>query len=220
MSKLLKIYGLLFSAYGPQRWWPTTLEGELHPTYHGKKIDEKQRFEIIVGAILTQNTSWKNVEKAIFELNKAKVLDINKIRKIRQKRLAQLIRSAGYYNQKSERLKIIAEFFLKNRNPSRKQLLEVKGIGSETADSILLYAFNKPVFVVDAYTKRIFSRVGLCKDNCGYDVLQGIFHKELSRVVGLFNEFHALLVELAKNHCRKRPLCVGCPLFGVCKRKV
>jgi endonuclease-3 related protein len=217
MGIIAKMYNELYREYGPQKWWPTTLEGELHPTYHGKKINEKQRFEIIAGAILTQNTSWKNVEKAIIELNKAKVLDIDKIRKINRKKLAQLIRSAGYYNQKAERLKIAAEFIFNNKNPSREELLEVKGIGPETADSILLYAFEKPYFVIDAYTKRIMSRIGFSFNS--YDELQSIFVKSLPKKTRLYNEYHALLVELAKAHCRAKPLCKGCPLHQICKRK-
>jgi endonuclease-3 related protein len=217
MDKIIQIYRLLYREYGPQRWWPTTLEGELHPTYHGKRINEKQRFEIIVGAILTQNTSWKNVEKAIIKLNKAKVLDINKIKKINTRTLAKLIRSAGYYNQKAERLKIAAGFFSKNISPARQQLLKVKGIGPETADSILLYAFEKPFFVIDAYTRRIMSRIGFrFKD---YGGLQNIFVKNLPKKTKLYNEYHALLVELAKSHCRTKPDCRGCPLHKICRRK-
>ncbi len=218
MSKLLRIYNLLYEEFGSQKWWPTTLEGSLHPTYHGKRINEKQRFEIIVGAILTQNTSWKNVENAIYNLNKNKLLDLSKIKNISQKKLASLIKPAGYYNQKSERLKIAADFFSKNKNPAREQLLEVKGIGPETADSILLYAFNKPYFVVDAYTKRIFSRLGFCKDNCKYNELQELFHKSLPKDAKLYNEFHALLVELAKKHCTKKPGCADCPINSFCPK--
>jgi endonuclease-3 related protein len=217
MDIIPSIYNKLYRRYGPQKWWPTTLEGDLHPSYHGKKINEKQRFEIIVGAILTQNTSWKNVERAIIELNRAEVLDINKIRKISHKKLAQLIKSTGYYNQKAERLKIAAEFFSKNKDPLREQLLEVKGIGPETADSILLYAFEKQYFVIDAYTKRIMSRIGFKFSD--YDELQNIFVKNLPKKTRLYNEYHALLVELAKNHCRAKPECKGCPLHQICKRK-
>ncbi|MBW2991853.1 endonuclease [Candidatus Woesearchaeota archaeon] len=217
MNKIKQIYAVLYKTYGPQRWWPTTLEGELHPSYHGGKINEKQRFEIIVGAILTQNTSWKNVEKAIIELNKAKVLSIDGIKKINVRRLAKLIKSAGYYNQKAGRLKIVAKFFDGKKDVNRDELLEVKGIGPETADSILLYVFEKPYFVVDAYTKRIMSRIGFrFKD---YDELQKIF-MSLGKNVKLFNEYHALLVELAKRHCKVKPECKGCPIFKMCKRKI
>lgn len=240
---LLKIYKILYREFGPQKWWPTTLEGNLHPTYHGKKISKKQRFEIIIGAILTQNTSWKNVEKAILNLNKNNLLDIDQIKKINKKRLATLIKPSGYYNQKAERLKLAAEFFSKyiscrggtrgkfsskgrnrikickaNFYPTREQLLAVKGIGPETADSILLYAFNKPIFVIDAYTKRIFSRIGICKNTCSYTELQEIFHTKLPKKAKLFNEYHALLVELGKQFCTKNPNCTKCPITKLCAK--
>ncbi len=209
-----KIHDILLKRYGPQRWWPTTLEGELHPTYHGKTPNNKQRFEIIIGAILTQNTSWKNVEKAIINLNKEKLLSIEKIKS--SKKLPSLIKPAGYYNQKAERLKVVADFFLKNKSPTREELLAVKGIGPETADSILLYAFQKPFFVVDAYTKRIFSRIGFRFSS--YDELQNLFYSSLPKNIRLYNEYHALLVELAKNHCKTKPICKGCPIYSKCKR--
>ncbi len=221
MNKILAIYKLLYKRFGKQKWWPTTLEGELHPTYHGKrKLTGKQRFEIIVGAILTQNTSWKNVEKAIVNLNREGVLSIGKIKKTNKKILAKLIKPSGYFNQKAERLKIAAGFFDKNKNPTRDELLKVKGIGPETADSILLYAFSKPVFVVDAYTKRVFSRIGMCKNKCSYDELQEIFHRALPKNAKLFNEYHALLVELGKNHCTKKPLCKECPVNKICRKVI
>ncbi len=228
MDKISKIYNTLYKAYGSQNWWPTTLEGELHPSYHGKKHSEKQQFEIIVGAILTQNTSWKNVEKAIFNLNKNNLLSMEKIKAVNKNRLANLIRPSGYFNQKAERLKIIADYFSKTRLASFKKLetkkardllLSIKGIGPETADSILLYAFNRPVFVIDAYTKRIFSRMGICKEDCRYHELQDIFHSSLPKKQKLFSEYHALLVELAKQHCTKKPVCSGCPVVGSCKNQ-
>lgn len=215
-----KIHDILLRSYGPQKWWPTTLEGELHPTYHGKKPNNRQRFEIIVGAILTQNTSWKNVEKAIFNLNKNRLLSIENIKKTHVKKLASSIKPTGYFNQKAERLKIVADFFSKNRSPTRDELLDVKGIGPETADSILLYAFQKPFFVIDAYTRRIFSRMGLCKKDCPYGELQSLFTKSLKKDTKLFSEYHALLVELAKDHCRTKPVCKGCPISSCCKRNM
>ncbi|MBW2980878.1 endonuclease [Candidatus Woesearchaeota archaeon] len=220
MNKIHQIYSLLYKSFGKQGWWPTTLENELHPKHHGKAPkNDKERFEIIIGAILTQNTNWKNVEKAIFNLNKNQLLDINKIKKINKKRLASLIKPSGYFNQKAERLKIIADFYSKNKNPSRGELLDVKGIGPETADSILLYALGKTSFVVDAYTKRIFSRLGLCNGNCSYDELQQMFHKNLPKEQKLFNQYHALLVELGKNYCKTKPICKDCPLKRLCSYK-
>ncbi len=217
MEDIARIYKFLFERYSSQKWWPTTLEGELHPSYHGKKHNEKQKFEIIIGAILTQNTSWKNVEKAVYHLNKNKLLDIRKLEKIPEKKLAELIRPAGYYNQKARKIKEIIKFLKSKKSINRENLLSVWGIGPETADSILLYAYSKPIFVIDAYTKRIFSRLGYCKEKCSYDELQQLFMKNLKPDARLFNEYHALLVELAKQHCRTKPICKGCPLLKTCK---
>jgi len=219
-----KIYLLLYKKFNSQGWWPFTLENELHPRHHGiSPRNDRERFEIIIGAILTQNTNWKNVEKAIYNLNKESLADIKKIKKISHKKLASLIRPSGYYNQKAERLRIMAEFL--SRNPInrlmkvgieklREKLLKVKGIGPETADSILLYAFNKPIFVVDAYTKRIFQRIGYKEKS--YEELQELFMSNLEKDTKLFNEYHALLVELGKNYCRKKPDCKECPLAKLC----
>ncbi len=202
MNQIKKIYSILYKKFGPQGWWPTSTKNK--------------QFEVIIGAILTQNTSWKNVEKAIFNLNKEKLIDINKIKKVNLKKLASLIRPSGYYNQKAERLKIIAKFCSKNKSPAREELLAVKGVGPETADSILLYAFKKPFFVVDTYTKRVFSRIGLCKPDIKYEELQEIFHKSLNKNTKLFNEYHALIVELGKQFCTKQPKCKNCPIRNYC----
>ena len=196
-----EIYNILYKKYGKQNWWPT-------------KSDNK-KFEVIIGTILTQNTSWNNVEKAINNLIKNNVLDAEKIIKINKNKLASLIRSAGYYNQKAERLKIIAKFFLNNKDPNREELLNLKGVGKETADSILLYAYNKPYFVVDAYTKRIMNRIGFKEES--YDELQELFHKSLEKDYKLFNEYHALIVKLAKENCKKTPRCNDCCLKDKCK---
>lgn len=200
MNKILSMYNTLLKEFGKQHWWPT--------------VSENKQFEIIIGAILTQNTSWKNVEKAINNLKKNKLIDIKKISNINVKKLAPLIKSSGYYNQKAERLKIIANFLIKNKNPTRDELLNLKGIGPETADSILLYAFNKPVFVIDAYTKRIIKRIGYKQEE--YNELQELFENNLPKKYRLFNEYHALLVELGKNYCRKKQVCKECPLGHLC----
>lgn len=203
------IFGLLLKEFGQQGWWP--INGKYHPGDYSYPRNEQEKLEIIQGAILTQNTAWKNVEKA---LENIKEVNIGKIDK---NKLASLIKSAGYFNQKAERLKIVSEFFKCNKNPSREELLNVKGVGPETADSILLYAFNQPYFVTDAYTRRIFSRLGICNENVGYDELQQIFYVKLDKDYKLFNEYHALLVEHAKVYCRKKPLCEKCPLNRLCK---
>ncbi len=228
MNNIKRIYQLLLEAYGRQGWWPVTPIGcrmdEYRPVYGVKGLTDKQRFEIIIGAILTQNTNWKNVEKALINLNKEKLIDINKIKNINIRKLASLIRPSGYFNQKAERLKIIADFLSKNPinklkkgniKELREKLLELKGIGPETADSILLYAFDKPIFVVDAYTKRVFNRLGYKEGT--YEELQKLFMGNLSEDAKIFNEYHALLVELGKKYCKNKPICQECPIKNICK---
>jgi len=207
-SRLNLIYRKLYSHFGPQHWWPA-----------------ESAFEVMVGAILTQNTSWPNVEKAISSLKKHRVLEPNRLYRLPDRKLARLIRSAGYYNIKTRRLKAFLDFFIRNyqgkiKNISRvssavlrPELLAVKGVGPETADSILLYALNKPVFVVDAYTRRVFSRHKLLKEDAAYDAIQRLFTLNLKQDVRLFNEYHALIVALAKKYCLKsNPRCAVCPL--------
>ncbi len=224
MDRIKNIYQELYKAYGPQGWWPLS-KGRLQTKHHsGPPSNSHDRWEIIVGAMLTQNTAWTNVEKAIENLNKAKAISIEKISKADAGKIGELIRPAGYYNQKSERLKIAAKYFLDNFKektiPSRDDLLSVKGIGPETADSILLYAFDIPTFVVDAYTKRIFSRVGLIGKEESYGSFQELFHRSLKKDTKMFKEYHALIVELAKQHCRTKPICEGCPLGSICKKNI
>ena len=207
-SEILKqIYDVLFERFGPQHWWP----GETP-------------FEITVGAILTQNTNWANVEKAIANLKAADLLDCRKLQRLAQEDLAGLIRPAGYYNIKARRLKAFVKWLWENNHGDlaqlehiptarlREQLLAIRGIGKETADSILLYALNRPIFVVDAYTARIATRHGLVEPEADYDQLQDLFQSNLPEDVQLFNEYHALLVRLGKEFCRPRPRCAGCPL--------
>jgi len=205
---LRRIYRKLYRFYGPQGWWP----GDT-------------RIEIIVGAILTQNTAWANVEKAITNLKRAKILpSVDKMARINKKMLARHIRPAGYYNVKTKRLKHFINFLTSKYDGSlnrlarretavlRDELLSVNGIGPETCDSILLYAFKRPVFVVDAYTKRVLSRHGLIKDGAGYDVIQRLFMDNLPGRERLFNEYHALIVRLGKDFCGTKARCNGCPL--------
>lgn len=205
---LLKIYNLLYKKYGPRHWWP----GDT-------------KLEIIIGAILTQNTAWGNVEKAIANLKKARLLTVKKISGVSRRRLAELIRPAGYYNIKTGRIKNFLDFLNRKYRGSiermfrtksrtlRGELLGINGIGYETADSILLYAGSKPVFVVDAYTKRIFSRHGYIRKEAGYEEVQDFFSRNLPRNEKLFNEYHALIVEAGKNLCKtKKPSCSMCPI--------
>lgn len=226
MYKLLHMYKALHSHFGTQQWWPVTEEGKIHPEYSGGSKNEKQQLEVIFGAILTQNTSWKNVEKAIAELNKKNLIDINKINEIKQEKLARIIKSSGYHNQKAKKLKNFCHFLFKNYNGSlkelfkknieklRKELISVNGIGPETADSIILYAAKKPIFVIDAYTRRILNRMGYKEKT--YDELQKLFMQNLPNSERLFNECHALLVELGKSICKKQPLCNECPINRFC----
>jgi endonuclease-3 related protein len=206
----LQVYKKLFKAFGPQHWWPAS-----------------SSFEVIVGAILTQNTSWNNVEKAIANLKKERMLSIKKIALVNEKKLALLIKSAGYFNQKACYLKQFCQHLMKHFNGNlkkffnreieevRKELLSLKGIGNETADSILCYAGNKPAFVVDAYTLRFMKR--FYGKNLSYLEAQEFFVSKLPNNTELFNEFHALLVELGKNYCKPKPLCRECPLNEECR---
>lgn len=206
-KSLLSIYNTLFAYYGPRHWWP----GD-------------SPFEVAVGAILTQNTNWSNVEKAIANLKQENLLSPAALHALPGERLAALIRPAGYFNVKAERLKAFLDFLAgryqrsmsKMRRQSvdllRQELLGVKGIGPETADSILLYALDKPVFVIDAYTKRVLSRHGIMDGAASYDDCQGLFHRALERDVRLFNEYHALFVMVGKDFCKPSPRCDRCPL--------
>lgn len=227
MNKIQQIYQGLLRHFGPQGWWPVTEKGKIHPEYSGGAKNEKQQLEVIFGTVLAQNTSWKNAEKAIAELNKNNLIDALKIIKIKNERLAEIIRSSGYHNQKAKKLKNFCRFLLDNYNGKlemlfnsdinkmRSELLSVNGIGPETADSIMLYAAKKPVFVADAYSKRILNRIGYNFDN--YEQIQAFFMQSLPNNEKLFNECHALLVELGKNICKKAPLCEKCPISRHCE---
>jgi endonuclease-3 related protein len=207
---LLKLYQTLFHHFGPQGWWP----GETP-------------LEVAVGAILTQNTNWQNVAQAIARLKAADLLSVPALWQVSPEALADQIRPAGYYRLKAQRLKNFINYLVDRYNGAmtrlaqqplellRPELLAINGIGPETADSILLYALAKPIFVVDAYTHRIFSRHGLVAGPYAYDHLQGLCQAGLPREVDLYQEFHALLVRTGKECCRPRPRCSGCPLAGL-----
>ena len=221
------IYKKLSKELGKQNWWP--MDNEYHKNNH-----TDPRFEVIVGAILTQNTAWSNVEKAIDTLKKYRILDIDNISNKNLNKIKVMIKSAGFFNQKAERLKNFAVYLKDNYNGSldlffsrgiidiRNELLSLNGVGPETADSILLYAGNKPIFVVDAYTKRLCQRLPLNTD-VDYENIQNYFQNELSKsyskdeLLGTYNELHALIVIFAKTYCKKKPLCKDCPLEKNCK---
>jgi endonuclease-3 related protein len=206
-----EFYSTLYAHYGAQRWWPAS-----------------SRFEVIVGAILTQNTNWKNVEKAIRNLKGAKLLNPKAIYSAANNDLAELallIRPAGYFNVKAKRLKnfldslfddfggSLTKLFNREQDELRRVLLKVNGIGPETADSIILYAAEKPAFVIDAYTHRILRRHGLSTKGASYHELQELFLSSLTPDVQMFNEYHALIVMIGKDFCKTRaPLCKECPL--------
>jgi endonuclease-3 related protein len=212
--KLLDIYTLLCQGYGPQHWWPA--EGP---------------FEIMVGAILTQSAAWTHVEKAIRNLKQAGVLNPAALRAISPEDLAGLIHTCGYYNVKACKLQALSEWFgqrfednleaMKKTDAAllRQELRGVYGVGEETADSILLYACEKPVFVIDAYTRRIVDRLGFRVRGGRYVDYQRLFMSNLPPEVPLNNEYHALLVALGKNHCRKKPLCERCCIARICQNK-
>lgn len=205
--QLMDMFHLLLRRFGPQDWWP----GET-------------ALEMMVGAVLTQNTNWKNVEKALKHLKDLNLLSLKGLRSLSITELAEIIRPAGYYNVKAKRLNNLigfvfdryhadlSEFLEEKTEVLREGLLSIKGIGPETADCILLYAAGRPIFVIDTYTHRIFSRHGMMDEQATYDELQAFFMDHLPDDPDLFNEFHALIVRTGKEYCRRKPLCPHCPL--------
>lgn len=224
----LALYKKLHSRFGEQFWWPVTDKGSSKPSYKPRKcLTEQQKFEICLGAILTQNTDWKNAMKALENLNKAKMLSSKKISKATRGTIAKLIKPSGYFNQKAERVKKFCQCIEKGYDGSlnkllskpieelRSELLSLQGIGNETADDIILYAAELPSFVVDAYTMRFVKRF-YQKQKTGYVEVKVFFESQLPRNAQLFNEFHALLVEFGKRFCKKRPNCSECFLKREC----
>uniref|UniRef100_A0A7C4U7X3 Endonuclease III domain-containing protein n=1 Tax=candidate division WOR-3 bacterium TaxID=2052148 RepID=A0A7C4U7X3_UNCW3 len=209
-NKIRKIYEILFKRFGEQHWWP----GETD-------------FEIIVGAILTQGTNWKNVEKSINNIKERGLLELEKFKNLSIEEIRELIKPSGFFNVKAKRLKnflnefsrrfrSIDEMKTMERDELRKYLLSIKGIGKETADSIILYALKKPIFVVDAYTRRILVRHNIIKGDEDYEYIRRLFEDNLPDDEKLFNEYHALLVKLGKEYClKKKPLCSECPLNNI-----
>lgn len=215
-SLLVKIYKLLLDRFGFLNWWPA-----------------ETPFEVVVGTILTQNVAWSNVERSISALKREGLLNLDALLNAPPQKVKRLISPSGYYNVKYNRLIMLLNF-IKNElggdirmlrdigiTEARRRLLLVKGVGKETADSILLYAADMPVFVVDAYTRRSFYRIGVLKDrDMDYDDIQRIFMENLKRDVRLYKDYHAQIVELCKNYCKKRPLCENCPLERLCKKRI
>ncbi|MCC7293637.1 MAG: hypothetical protein IT449_16390 [Phycisphaerales bacterium] len=216
MSLALRtMYRELLKSFGPQHWWPVS---------HHARNPSQARLEIAVGAVLTQNTSWKNVERAIAAMFAAGLMDAAKLRAMPEGNLAEVIRPAGTFRVKAKRLKAFMEYLWAHRGGRldglgagelaavREELLTVHGIGPETADAILLYAVGRPTFVVDAYARRVLRRHGWIPTKATYGEIQRLFHQALPQEPQVYNECHALLVELGKRHCRTRARCAGCPL--------
>jgi endonuclease III related protein len=209
--RLLEIYRRLYASYGPQHWWP----GETP-------------LEVIVGAILTQSAAWANVEKAIANLKAAGALSPDSLARLNEGELARLVYPAGYFNAKARKLKAFVALLFQRFDGElerllaapvdelRPLLLATHGIGPETADSILLYAAGRPVFVIDAYTRRLFSRLGMTPGRDSYDSWRALFMENLEADAGLFNEYHALMVRHGKAVCRRQPRCGVCPLLEGC----
>ena len=209
----MALYQGMLRSYGAQQWWPADTP-----------------FEVAVGAVLTQNTNWNNVERALENLRAKGVLSLPGILQLPAEQLAALIRPSGYYNIKAQRLRALCQFLqaaggldqLKNRGTAgaRPALLSVKGVGPETADDILLYAMDLPVFVIDVYTRRLLARYGLARGDETYEELREGFERALPADVTLFKQYHALIVEHAKSACRKIPACDSCGLHGHCARRI
>ncbi len=229
--QLQRIYELLEAAYGYQGWWPL-LSRASSPGYDDQGylvgrdrrggLTSSQRFEIVVGAILTQNTSWENAMRALMALRASGLMGPRSILSTDPGRLPAIIRSSGYYNQKATKLRSVSEFLLRGNRlaqrkaPDRESLLSIWGLGEETVDSILLYAFGSPVFVADAYARRLLARLGIADERASYGSIQRLFENAVPPDPELLGEYHALIVRHAKAHCRKKPVCSGCPLRSRC----
>lgn len=230
MNKLTQIYDILLESYGLQGWWPLvnykgqnpTKTGSLsgyHPGNYSYPKNKSEIFEIALGSIATQNTTWIQAEKVVMALNDLKALSAESVLLLDEKVLKDAMRPAGYFNQKTKKLKILAAFLrdTEYKEPSREELLSLWGIGEETADSILLYAFSKPEFKVDAYAKRIFSRLGFFKEKVKYSEVKELFERNVPKDFKVYQEYHALIVEHAKRSCLKnKPLCPECVLRNKC----
>ncbi|MFC1511362.1 endonuclease III domain-containing protein [Candidatus Margulisiibacteriota bacterium] len=208
-NKLIKVYQTLLKHFGPQHWWPGDTP-----------------FEVMIGAILTQNTNWGNVERAIANLKQSKVLSPKSLVQVNKSKLERLIRPSGYFRVKAKKLKVFCKWMIReyqgkagnirgNQGELRKELLGIWGIGPETADSILCYALDNTNFVVDAYTVRIFNRLGLIK-NKDYHEIKEFFETNLPKSLKLYKEYHALIVALGKDICRPKPICKKCPVATFC----
>jgi endonuclease-3 related protein len=237
---LQQIYESLLNFYGPQGWWPLISYSGTNPTLRGRLTgyhcgnynlpqSEVEMLEIMLGAVLTQNTSWTNAEKALFNLHEKNLIDVDALLHISHDELASLIHSSGYYNQKAIKLKALAQYLkdhpiasllTRSIDQLRPEMRTVKGLGNETCDSILLYALKKPIFVIDAYTKRLLIRFGYATLKSTYEEMQQLFHATFARDVALYNEFHALIVQHSVHHCLKSPSCKDCHILDSCPQLI
>lgn len=211
-----EVYRLLIEAYGPQGWWPLVRRRGGEPEYFTPVTSENRRFEVAAGSVLTQNTAWRNASRAVSALSGAGLLDPERIARADAGKVARLVRPAGYYNQKAGRLIGLGRFFAGGLFRGRDSLLSLEGIGPETADSIMLYAYGEPFFVVDAYTRRIFGRLSLLEEKMAYESVRELFERALGPDPALYGEYHALIVEHGKRFCGRSPVCDGCPLERIC----
>jgi endonuclease III related protein len=219
---LLRIYETLLEANGCQGWWPLLRKGRngyealYSADFKKRKKTEEEQLEIAIGAILTQNTSWKNALSSLQSLKTEGLLDIRRLREVSVQDLAECVRSSGYYNQKAKKIKSFVSVWQNKKKRNREDLLSIWGLGYETVDDILLYALDEHVFVVDSYTRRILKRQGWLKDEPGYEVLRKRIEGGLTGDLGFYNDFHAQLVRLGVEHCKPNPLCADCPLRTNC----
>lgn len=217
-TPLTQIYTSLLNRFGAQGWWPlhdkTTRQTTYHPRDYSLPKNEQQRFEISLGAILTQGTAWSNVEKAFLQLRTHSVLLPEALANISPSELAGLIHSSGYHHQKAKKIKAFVAWWNQKKEITREALLGIWGIGEETADSILLYAYHQPVLVIDAYTRRILARLGFSQKTDAE--IRQLFARDFPKKHELLNEFHALFVKLGKDFCQTKPRCEQCPLLEQC----
>lgn len=231
-ERLRRLYSLLMDHHGPRRWWPVTPEEGGEPRYDGGPRTDTQRLEVILGAILTQNTAWRGAARAVGNLYQAGLVDFRRLLETTAEELAPLLRPSGYYNRKALKIKTLVSFLdaryggrwqgllEEDTGAMRGLLLSVKGIGPETADSIVLYAAGRPSFVIDAYTRRLMHRLGWGREDESYDSLKRRFEEAMPREALIYREYHALIVRHCVDLCRKRaPLCARCPLNRFCERR-
>jgi endonuclease-3 related protein len=229
-NKIKAIYDRLYSLYGPQGWWPLINHAGSNPTktgaingYHPGDYNlpsgRNDIYEVIIGTILTQNTSWLSAEKALYNLNQLNVINPEKLLDLEDDVLKSAIRPAGFMNQKAKYIKDVTEFYISQdgKTPTRKEIISVKGVGNETADSVLLYAYKKPEFVIDTYTKRMMLHLGLVDEKISYMGMKKLFESSLTEDVAIYQEYHALIVEHAKKYYSKKPYAVNDPLLELFK---